>query len=91
MVSVLGVVGRGFEPLLGQNKDYKISVCCFSVKHAAIRRKRKDWLARNQDNVSELGDMSIHGLLFQGGGTIKIQLSVFGLVQSGPHHHLIEN
>jgi hypothetical protein len=28
-------------------------------------RKRKDWLARNQDNVSEWGDMSIRGLLFQ--------------------------
>jgi len=25
----------------------------------------KDWLARNQDNVSEWGDMSIHGLLLQ--------------------------
>jgi hypothetical protein len=28
-------------------------------------RKRKDWLAQNQDNVSEWGDMSIRGLLFQ--------------------------
>jgi hypothetical protein len=25
----------------------------------------KDWLAWNQDNVSESGDMSIRGLLFQ--------------------------
>jgi hypothetical protein len=25
----------------------------------------KDWLARNQDNVSDWGDMSINGLLFQ--------------------------
>ena len=28
-------------------------------------RKNKDWLARNQDNVSEWGDMYIRGLLFQ--------------------------
>jgi hypothetical protein len=28
-------------------------------------RKSKDWLARNQDNVSEWGDISIRGLLFQ--------------------------
>ena len=49
-----------------QTKDYKISVCCFStIKHAALRRKSKDWLAQNQDNVSEWNDMSICGLLFQ--------------------------
>jgi hypothetical protein len=29
-----------------------IGICCFSAKHAALRRKSKDWLARNQDNVS---------------------------------------
>ena len=46
-------------------KDYKIGIYCFSVKHAALRRKSKDWVARNQDNVSEWGDMSIRGVLFQ--------------------------
>jgi hypothetical protein len=25
----------------------------------------KDWLSRNRDNVSDWGDMSIRGLLFQ--------------------------
>ena len=30
-----------------------------------LRRKSKDWLARNQDNVSEWGEMCIRGLLFQ--------------------------
>jgi hypothetical protein len=60
-----GVVDRGFEPRSGQTKDYEIGICCFSSKHAALRRKSKDWLARNQDNVSEWVDMSIHGLLFQ--------------------------
>ena len=35
------------------------------VTHAALWRKSNDWLTENQDNVSEWGDMSIHGLLFQ--------------------------
>jgi hypothetical protein len=67
MVNVLAssVVDRGIEPRLGQVKDYKIDICCFSTKHTALRRKSKDWLAWNHDNVSEWGDMSIRGLLFQ--------------------------
>jgi len=28
---------------LGQTKDYKIGICCFSTKHAALRRKSKEW------------------------------------------------
>ena len=36
------VVDRGFEPRLGQTKDYKIGICCFSGKHAALSRKNKD-------------------------------------------------
>ena len=35
------MVDRGFEPRSGQTKDYKIGFCCFSAKHAALRRKRK--------------------------------------------------
>ena len=31
----------------GQTNDYKIGICCFSAKHAALRRKDKDWVARN--------------------------------------------
>ena len=60
MVSVLAssAVGRGFEPRLGQTKDYKIGICCFSSKHAAFRRKSKDWMARNQNNMSEWSNMS---------------------------------
>jgi hypothetical protein len=38
-----------------QTKDYRIGVCCFSAKHTALRRKSKDWLARNRDNVSLVG------------------------------------
>jgi len=58
-------VDRGFEPRSGQTKDCKIGICCFHAKHTALRRKIKDWLALNQDNVSDWGDMSISGLLFQ--------------------------
>ena len=65
-------VDRGFEPQSGQIKDCKIGICCFFAQHTAFRRKRKDWLAQNQDNVSEWGDMSIHRLLFQSASTIKI-------------------
>ena len=63
MVSVLALsaVDRGFEPRSGQTK-YKIGICCFSVKHAALRSKSKDWLARNQNNVSEWSNISTHGL-----------------------------
>jgi hypothetical protein len=66
MVSVLAssVVDRGFEPRSGQTKDYKIGICCFSAKHAALRRKSIDWMARNQNNVSEWSDISTRGLLF---------------------------
>jgi hypothetical protein len=55
MVSVLAssAVDRELEPRSGQTKDYKIGMRCFSAKHAAVRRKSNDWLARNQNNVSE--------------------------------------
>ena len=54
MVSVLAssAVDHGFEAQLGQTKDYEIGICCFSAKQAALRRKNKDWLVRNQKNVS---------------------------------------
>jgi len=51
-------------------------ICCFSDKHAALRRKSKDWLARNQNNVSGWSDMSIGGLLIMWANAIKIQLNV---------------
>jgi hypothetical protein len=57
MVSVFAssAVDRGFVSRSGKTKDYVIGICCFSVKNAALRRKNKDWFARNQDNVSEWG------------------------------------
>jgi predicted LPLAT superfamily acyltransferase len=77
-----------FEHRSGQTKDYKIGIGYFSAKHEALRRNSKDWFARNQDNVSEWGDMSIHGLLFQ---LYIYPTKRVGLVQSELHHHLIEN
>jgi hypothetical protein len=44
---------------------YKIGIFYFSAKHAALKRKSKDLLAWNQDNVCEWGGMSIRTLLFQ--------------------------
>jgi hypothetical protein len=63
MVSMLdsSAIYRRFEARSGQTKDYEIGIWCFSAKHAILRRKRKDWLAQNQDNVSEWGDISIRG------------------------------
>jgi len=67
MVSVLASspVDRGLELRSSQTKDYEIGICCLSAKNATLRRKSKDWLARNQNNVSEWSDMSTCGLLFQ--------------------------
>jgi hypothetical protein len=65
VTTVRSVVDQRFKSLMGQSKDYTIGICCFSTKHMAVRRKSKDWLARNQDNVSEWGDLSFHGLLLQ--------------------------
>ena len=82
MVSVLysSVVDHGFEHESGQTKDHDIGICCFSTKHAASKRKSKDWLARNQDNVSS-GTTCL---------PYKDQTKRVGLEQSGPPHHLIE-
>jgi hypothetical protein len=75
MVSVLAPneVDCGYDPWSDQTKT---GICCFSSKHAVLTRKSKDWLAQNQDNVSECSNMSTHGLLFQWASTIKIQLIV---------------
>ena len=68
MVSVLA--SCAVPKIVGSSPDRvkpktKIGICCFSAKHAALRSKSKDRLARNQNNMSEWSDMSISGLLFQ--------------------------
>ena len=51
------------KPRSGQTKYYDIVMCCFFDKNAPLRRKSKDWLAWNQDNVSGWGDMFIRGFV----------------------------
>jgi hypothetical protein len=65
MVSVLtpSTVYCGYELRSCQTKEYQIGICCFSAKNAALRRKSKDWLVRNQNNVSEWSDISTQLLL----------------------------
>jgi hypothetical protein len=65
MVSVLAssAIDCGYELRSCQTKEYKIGICCFSAKNAALRRKSKNWLARNQNNVSEWSDISTQWLL----------------------------
>ena len=60
MVSVLAssAIDCGYEPRSGQTKECKIGICCFSAKNASLRRKSKDWLARNRNNMSEWSDIS---------------------------------
>ena len=85
IVSVLAssVVDRGS----GQTKDYEIGMCCFSGKHAALKRKSKDWLARNQNNVSKWSDMSTCRLVLVS-YHYKNPTQRVGLQESRPHHHL---
>jgi hypothetical protein len=44
VVSVLAstAVDHGFKPWLGQTTNYKIGICCFSAKLAALKRKSKE-------------------------------------------------
>jgi hypothetical protein len=89
MISVLtsNAVDRGLKPLSCQTKDYKIGICCFSAKHTALRRKSKDWLAWNQDNV---GRHVYQQTVVSVSWHHKNPTKRVGLVQSRPHH-LIEN
>ena len=80
----------GSSPDRVKPKDYNIGICCFLAKHAKLKRKSKDGLAQNQDNVFESGAMS---LLFQWVSTVKNPTTGkhVGLVKNGPHHCLIKN
>ena len=66
IVSMLAssAVDLRFKTWSGQTKDYKMGICCLFAKHPVLRRKNKDWVARNQDNVSECRDQSIRRLYF---------------------------
>ena len=59
IVLALMAVNHGFMLKTDQMKACEIGICYFSAKHVALRRKSKDWLVQNKDNVSGWGDMSI--------------------------------
>ena len=90
MVSVLAsnVVDRGFERQSGQTKDYRIGSCCFFAKNFK-RRKSKNWLTRNQDNV-RVG-RHVYTQTVSGSKHHKHPPKRVSLEQSRPHHHLIDN
>jgi hypothetical protein len=50
MVSVLpsGAIDRGFDPRSAQTKDYKIGICCFSTKHAALIKEKEQRLVGSE-------------------------------------------
>ena len=77
----LGVVDRGFESRRGQTKDYKMVNAAFPLG--------KDWLAWNQNNMSEWRDLSTHTVVSES-QLYKDPIKHIGLVQSGLNHHLIE-
>ena len=81
-------INRRFEPWSGHTKDYTICVCCFFAKPAAIRRKSNDWLARNQNNMSEWNNISTRGLLFEWTSTIQINQACWSRTKptSSPSH-----
>jgi hypothetical protein len=77
-------VNRGFEPRLGQTKDYEIGICCFSAKHTTLRRIRIMYLS---DATCLSADCCFSNLVDLLLNTTKR----VGLVQSGPHHNLIDD
>jgi activator of 2-hydroxyglutaryl-CoA dehydratase len=50
---VMSAVDHEFKSRLGQTKEYIICICFFCAKHSILRRKSKEWLAEEQDNVSK--------------------------------------
>ena len=85
-------VDRGFEHRPVKPKDYTIDICYLSAKPAGRSRNTKDWLVRNQNNVSEWSDMStLRFSVCSARKHYKNQLQKrVDLVQSGYNRHIIE-
>jgi hypothetical protein len=81
-------VDQEYESRSGQNKDYTIGIYCFPAKHTALRKKSKDSLARIMclSWATYLSVDSCFNAL-----ALKHLAKRVGLVQSGTHHHFIEN
>ena len=73
MIHVQCIMKSWVQALVG---SYQILWYWYLLLHTALRSKRKDWLARDQNNVFEWSDMSTCGLLFLWASTINIQLSL---------------
>jgi hypothetical protein len=76
---VFGLIRLGSEPTIyhtrGKHDNHYIQYVTKSIATSKTNPyKSKNWLTRNQINVSEWSDMSTHGLLLQWASTIAIQL-----------------
>ena len=85
------VVDHGFEPRSGQSKVHTIAICCFSANHRALCSNSKDWLARNENKVSEWKRHVYPRTVVSVSQHYENPTQRVGLEQSGPHHHLIEH
>ena len=74
-------------PVGPNQKLKKKCICCFVAKNTVFRSKSKEWLAHNQNNLSEWSDTSTRGLLFPWANTTSTAKRV-GLVQRRHHYHL---
>ena len=84
-------VDWGFVPQSSQTKDQNIGMCCFSVKHTALRSRSTYWLTWNQNNVSKWNDMSTgERTVVSKSQHYKNQTKLVGLVQSRHHLHHID-
>ena len=70
------VVDGGFDHQSGQTKDYEIGIGCFSTKHATLMSKNN-------------GATCLSAELFQWANAKQNPAKHVGLIQSGPHLHLI--
>ena len=88
MISVLSssAEGRGFDSWLGQTKDIKIGICCFSTKHTDLRSRSNDLSAQSQNNVLGYSGLSSCRLAFVH-LHVKNSAQRVGLVQNKVHHH----
>ena len=87
MVSMLGCHRSWVRVPVGSNQRLYIGICCFSAKHAALRRKNKTgWLGIRTICPSAAtclpADCCVSELTL---------IQLVGLVQSGLHRHRIEN
>jgi CDP-glycerol glycerophosphotransferase (TagB/SpsB family) len=58
----------------------EVCIICFSDKYTVKKSKRKDSLARNQDNVFKRDYVSTHGMLLQCAGTNLFILQMINLI-----------